>query len=144
MDLGFSFSIFHPPFSILVALAGAGGVGGVGGGLDFYFRGEFFHARFRAATGGKIRAALAGGDRGTAQAAAVFCGTHRPARDARRRPAPDFHAQTTRRAGGDFGGMNLNRRHSRGATREISQTRSVWPQGKRIRPERTREMYESD
>src|ERR1035437_3253067 len=93
------------PSTLNFVLASSQSVGGAGGGLGLYFRGEFFHPRHVAEAGGEVRAAVAGSDGGTAETAVAVCRTRRAARDARRRPAKDFHAETARRAGGDFGGI---------------------------------------
>src|SRR5664280_2063147 len=58
-------------------LASSESVGGAGGGLGFCFCGEFFPARPIAPHGGKIRATVAGGDRGIEKTAADVCGTGR-------------------------------------------------------------------
>src|SRR5674476_1544101 len=70
-------AINFQPSTINFLLASSQSLGGAGGSLDFYFCGEFFPARPVAPHGGKIRAAVAGGDRGIAEAAADVCGTGR-------------------------------------------------------------------
>src|ERR1035437_1366656 len=67
------------PSTLNFILASSQSLGGAGGGLDFHFCGEFFPARPVAPHGGKIRAAVAGGDCGIEKAAADVCGTGRPA-----------------------------------------------------------------
>ena len=85
-----------------ILMASPEGVGRTGGGLDFHFRREFFHAGHVTARGGKIRAAVAGGDRGTAEAAAAVCRTRRRTRAAGCRPAETLLAETAQRVRGDF------------------------------------------
>ena len=87
-------------------LASSKSVGGTRGDLDFYFCAELFYARHSAARGGKIRAAVAGGDRGIEKAAAFVRRTRRPARALGRRPAENLLAEAAQRVRGDFDDVN--------------------------------------
>src|ERR1022692_259332 len=72
------------PSTLNLALAASEGLGRSGSRVDFNFCREFFDARFVAGTGGEIRAAVAGCDRGIKKTAADICGTGRLLRNARR------------------------------------------------------------
>ena len=75
-------------------MASSESVGGSGSNLDFYFRREFFHAGHVAASGGKVRTAVAGGDGGIEKTAAFVCRARRRSRAAGRRPAETVLAET--------------------------------------------------
>ena len=86
------FDIRRPPRDHF--LAASESVGGFGRNLDFYFCAEFLHARQRAEDRGKVCAAVAGNGYGIEKGAVVVCGTDGFARNAGRRPAENFLAQT--------------------------------------------------
>ena len=88
-------------------MAASARVGGAGGGVGFYFHTEFFHAGQVGDGRGKIRAAIAGGHRGIAEAAAAVRGIDGCARNAGGRPAKSFFTATGQRAWGVFDGLKI-------------------------------------
>ena len=94
------------PFAINYFLASPESLGRTGGGLDFYFCGEFFHARQNAGSRGKSFAAVAGSCRAGAVAKCFARGNDRPKRRAGGRAAEIFPAPANR-ARGDFDDVKL-------------------------------------